>query len=158
MTFVKFQASTKTMQCWLRLCFFAAVVAALSVAGAHAQVTITDINPDQSTLDPADPDGASGGRVNGLAAVVGDPDTYYAASEWGGLYKTTDFTNAGGQWFRLESHLPMVTWDVEVDPSQANPGLCHLVFRRPGQQPVGHQCQHRCRRHLDQAAKRNPAG
>ena len=87
---------------------------------AHAQASFTDINPDQSTLDPVDPDGASGGRVNGLANVPGDPRTVYAASEWGGLYKTTDFTNAGGSWFRLEGHVPMVTWDIEVDPSQTN--------------------------------------
>ncbi len=92
----------------------------MHIPGTRAQVTITDINPDQSTLDPLDADGASGGRVNGISAVRGDPNTYYAASEWGGIYKTTDFLNAGGRWFRLESHLPMVTWDVEVDPSNAN--------------------------------------
>lgn len=96
------------------------VTAVTNGSESQAQVTITDINPDQSTLDPVDPDGASGGRVNGLASTPGDQNTYYAASEWGGLYKTTDFLTAGGRWFRLESHLPMVTWDVEVDPSNAS--------------------------------------
>ena len=117
MTFAKLRAATTPTHGFLHV--VVPLVFLFSLAGfqAEAQVTITDINPDQSTLDPVDPDGASGGRVNGLSAVVGDPDTYYAASEWGGLYKTTDFTNAGGEWFRLESHLPMVTWDVEVDPS-----------------------------------------
>lgn len=95
----------------------ASVSLCLNAAEPAAQVTITDINPDQSTLDPSDPDGASGGRVNGLAAVPGSPNVYYAASEWGGLYKTEDFLTAGGRWFRLEAHLPMATWDVEVDPS-----------------------------------------
>lgn len=95
----------------------AGVSLCLNASEPAAQVTVTDINPDQSTLDPADPDGASGGRVNGLAAVPGDPNVYYAASEWGGLYKTEDFLAGGGRWFRLEAHLPMATWDVEVDPS-----------------------------------------
>lgn len=108
---------------WCRFLLMVQLLAfllSLSGFGAQAQVTVTDINPDQSTLDPADPDGASGGRVNGLASVPGDPNTFYAASEWGGLYKTSDFLNAGGRWFRLESHLPMVTWDVEVDPANTN--------------------------------------
>jgi photosystem II stability/assembly factor-like uncharacterized protein len=94
-----------------------ALMGTSSVFDVKAEVAITDINPNQSTLDPMDPDGASGGRVNGVASVPGDPNTYYAASEWGGLYKTVDFLNAGGRWFRLESHLPMVTWDVEVNPA-----------------------------------------
>ncbi|MEM9315933.1 MAG: hypothetical protein AAGA95_15030, partial [Pseudomonadota bacterium] len=79
-----------------------------------AEITITDINPDQSNF--TSPLGASGGRVNGLATTPGDPDVYYAASEYGGLYKTTDFQSSGGQWFRLEDHLPMLTIDVEVSP------------------------------------------
>lgn len=73
-----------------------------------------DIGPNSSDLDPADPDGASGGRVNGLASVRGDNQTYYAASEWGGLYKSTD---GGRTWAFLPGHRPTVTWDVEVDPS-----------------------------------------
>ena len=76
-------------------------------------IPITDISPSNSDLDASDPNGASGGRVNGLASVAGDNDTFYAASEWGGLYKSTD---GGDRWSFLSGHLPMVTWDVEVDP------------------------------------------
>ena len=42
---------------------------------------------------------------------------FYAASEWGGLYKTTD---GGDTWLHLSRHLPMVMKDVEVDPSNVN--------------------------------------
>ncbi|MCI0528208.1 MAG: glycoside hydrolase [Nitrospira sp.] len=84
---------------------------------SFAQVTITEINPNQSTLDPIDPDGASGGRVNGLASVASNNKVFYAASEWGGIYKSTD---QGRTWFRLNRHLPMATWDVEIDPKDPN--------------------------------------
>ena len=91
-------------------------------------VTFVDINPDNSDLDSggnpdpanlqaADPDGASGGRVNGLASVTGNNQIFYAASEWGGLYKTTD---AGLTWNHLSNHLPLATKDIEVDPSDVN--------------------------------------
>lgn len=88
-----------------------ALAAGVPAAGLTA---ITDINPDQSSLDATDPDGASGGRVNGLASVAGNNTTFYAASEWGGVYKTT---NSGLNWSRLNTHLANVVWDVEVDPS-----------------------------------------
>jgi photosystem II stability/assembly factor-like uncharacterized protein len=84
----------------------------------QAQITakFIDINPDSSSLDPSDADGASGGRVNGLGYAK-NGSAYYAASEWGGIYKSTD---AGKSWKHLDGHLPMVTWDVEVDPSNSN--------------------------------------
>jgi PKD domain len=93
-----------------------ALAALLLAAGipAAALTAITDINPNQSSLDPTDPDGASGGRVNGLASVAGNNTTFYAASEWGGIYKTT---NSGLNWTRLNAHLSTATWEVEVDPS-----------------------------------------
>ncbi|MCZ6712184.1 MAG: hypothetical protein O7B25_17605, partial [Gammaproteobacteria bacterium] len=76
-------------------------------------INFEDVNPDSSTLDPTDPDGASGGRINKLASVPGDNQVFYAASEWGGLYKSAD----GGQtWSRLNGHMPVATWDVGVDP------------------------------------------
>jgi photosystem II stability/assembly factor-like uncharacterized protein len=82
---------------------------------AHAQVTLTEVNPTQSTLHASDPDGASGGRVNGLARASNS--VFYAASEWGGLYKSTD---TGRTWVRLDRHLPTATWDVEVSPADVN--------------------------------------
>jgi hypothetical protein len=86
-----------------------------SFAGTLQDVDIEDINPDRSNFGTSQ--GASGGRVNGLASVTGNNQIFYAASEWGGLFKTTD---GGLTWFRLDRHLPTVTWDVEVDPIDTN--------------------------------------
>ena len=41
----------------------------------------------------------------------------YAASEWGGLFKSTD---TGRSWQQLPGHMPVATWDVEVDPANVN--------------------------------------
>ncbi len=94
-----------------------ALAAGLSAASAWAQpeVTWTDVNPDRSTLDAISPSGASGGRVNGLA-VDADSKNVYAASEWGGLFKSTD---GGRSWQHLDAHLPTATWDVAVDPTDS---------------------------------------
>lgn len=73
-------------------------------------VAVSEINPNRSTL-------GSGGRINGLAADPTSAQIFYASSEWGGLFKSID---AGQTWFRLNRHLPSVTWDVEVDPSNAD--------------------------------------
>ena len=70
------------------LAFGCCPAALMAGAPAFGQVSFTDINPNQSTLHPTDPDGASGGRVNGLASVERDPNTFYAATEWGGIYKS----------------------------------------------------------------------
>ena len=98
---------------------FAAAIGTLAAADIEAQIPVThrDINPNQSTLDPADPDGASGGRVNGLGAAAANPGTFYAASELGGIYRSTD---NGLTWVHLDAHAPTVTWDVEVDPTNSN--------------------------------------
>lgn len=82
---------------------------------AHGQFGFTDINPSRSNL--ADVNGGTGGRVNGLAVKWADPATYYAASEWGGIYRTTD---SGETWHRLDGHNPNATWDVEVNPANVN--------------------------------------
>ena len=101
-----------------------ALAATLPSAGFSS---FTDVNPNNSDLDsgcPAngpsfcpDPDGASGGRTNGLATVPGNNQTFYAATEWGGIYKST---NGGLNWAYLPNHIPQATWDVQVDPSNAN--------------------------------------
>jgi uncharacterized repeat protein (TIGR01451 family) len=89
----------------------------LAVPQAWGDVSFTDINPDSSTLDATDPDGASGGRINGLASVANSNQVFYAATEWGGLYQSVD---GGLTWSRLDGHLPVATWDVAVDPVTAN--------------------------------------
>lgn len=86
----------------------------VSLAPAIGAVPV-DINPD--TSDNANPNAASGGRVNHMAEVPGDNQTFYLASEYGGLFKSVD---GGSNWSRLDGHLPVVTWDVEVDPSNTN--------------------------------------
>jgi hypothetical protein len=103
-----------------RLSTFTLIVAATSldaqVVIRRVSVTLNDINPNQSSLDASDPDGASGGRVNGLGRAA-NGTTYYAATEWGGIYRSTD---AGLTWSHVAGHVPMATWDVEVDPTNVN--------------------------------------
>jgi hypothetical protein len=105
------------MRSHLRVTLVALIVAS-SALPLDAQVTRkwTDVNPNRSTLDATDPDGASGGRVNGLGQSATGA-VLYAASEMGGLYRSTD---AGLTWTHIAGHVPMVTWDVEVDPTNAN--------------------------------------
>jgi photosystem II stability/assembly factor-like uncharacterized protein len=85
---------------------------------AALEVTFTDISPDQSDHDATAAWGrASGGRVNGLAIAPTAPQRRFAASEWGGLYRSLD---GGLTWHHLDGHLPTAMWDVEVDPTNAN--------------------------------------
>lgn len=72
-----------------------------------------DLNPSRSNTHGLSPNAASGGRVNGLAAST-DKSVMFAASEWGGLYRST---TAGRTWDHVRGHLPMATWQVAVDPS-----------------------------------------
>ena len=88
--------------------------AASTPGQAFRVVSLKDISPDSSPLDAHDPNSASGGRVNGLGTVAGNNQITYAATEWGGLYKTID---GGVTWTFLPGHRPMATWDVEVDPT-----------------------------------------
>jgi hypothetical protein len=89
---------------------FAAAVPAAALSGA------TDINPNSSDLDASDPDGASGGRMNGIGADPNNNQVFYGATEWGGIYKST---NGGLSWSHLDSHTPFATWDVAVDPANS---------------------------------------
>ena len=49
-----------------------AVIASVAPASAQFQLTVEEIGPKRSSLHPSDPDGASGGRVNGLAVARTD--------------------------------------------------------------------------------------
>lgn len=102
-----------------RIAVAAALLLTFAAGGpVAAQVIFTDINPSWSDLDAGDPNGATGGRVNGLATVPGSSNSiYYAASEWGGIFKSTD---GGLNWVRLDRHLPTATWDVEVNPGNVD--------------------------------------
>jgi hypothetical protein len=79
-----------------------------------ASLAWQDINPD---TDNGGRNAASGGRVNGLAGASGNNNVYFAASEFGGLYRST---NGGANWAHVAGHLPMVMWDVAVDPANNN--------------------------------------
>ena len=100
----------------LTLFFMLLMASGIALAGSN----ITNISPDISTYynQPGGFGfGASGGRVNGLASVPNNNQVFYAASEWGGLYKTAD---GGNTWFRLEGHMPVATWDIMVNPADQN--------------------------------------
>ncbi len=85
----------------------------LPALGAFA--TVQDINPNVSTN--GDADATTGGRVNHVAQAPGGTTVYYAASEQGGIFKST---NSGATWSHREGHVPQITWDVKVDPSNAS--------------------------------------
>lgn len=102
----------RTSRRWL---VFVAVSMVLAGLPGVARPAPVDINPDVSTN--TNPNAATGGRVNHMAAVPGDNQVFYVASEYGGLFKST---NGGASWAHLDRHLPVMTWDVEVDPSNTN--------------------------------------
>jgi photosystem II stability/assembly factor-like uncharacterized protein len=102
--------------CCRLLTIFLGVVLILSTLPGGAQ-TITEINPNQSTLWANDPNGASGGRVNHVGVAPRDKQIMFAASEWGGIFKSTD---GGHTWKRMDGHYPTVTWDVKVSPVDSN--------------------------------------
>ncbi len=75
----------------------------------------TDLSPDSSSQHAVNPDAASGGRVNGLAASR-DQSLIIAASEWGGLWKSAD---TGRTWHHIDTHVPVATFGVAIDPTNA---------------------------------------
>lgn len=87
----------------------------VDVASAQLSAVIRDISPDRSTN--SDPDAASGGRVNKLGVDRSTPGRVFAASEWGGLFRSTD---NGVTWAHVDGHVPTATSDVKVDPTNSN--------------------------------------
>jgi len=77
-----------------------------------APFIVTDVSPDPSTVPPQQ-HGGWAGRINGIAVQNGNPNVAYAATEWGGLYRTTD---GGANWSRLNEHRANAVWDVALDP------------------------------------------
>src|SRR5688572_28703381 len=84
----------------------------LTVANGQA-ITIKEINPTRSSVG-GEVNG-SGGRVHHLARATNE--IFYAATEFGGLFKSTD---AGRTWARLDNHLPTRMSDVKASPADAN--------------------------------------
>lgn len=92
-----------------------AVVFCLLVLANRADgqtVTIREINPTHSNTGG---NAATGGRVNHLARAT--DSIFYAASELGGLFKSTD---AGRTWVRLDAHLPTRVSNVKASPADPN--------------------------------------
>ncbi|MCP4308104.1 MAG: hypothetical protein GY788_25160 [bacterium] len=87
----------------------AALVTGSDVAGAQAFV---NVSPTRS--DNAAPNSGTGGRVNNLAMDPTNSQILYAASEWGGVFKSED---GGNVWQHLLAHLPLATWDVAIGPN-----------------------------------------
>ena len=85
-----------TLKCYRRLCLAIISVSfslfVITCNNVIAQVTsqVINISPTSSDQDGSDPNSASGGRVNKIATHPTTDSTFFAASEWGGLYKTTD--------------------------------------------------------------------
>ncbi len=84
-----------------------------------AEVTsqVVNISPTSSDRDGSNPNSSSGGRVNKIATHPTTDNTFFAASEWGGLHKTTD---KGRNWAYIPGHRPQTMWDVKISPSNAN--------------------------------------
>src|SRR6266567_4297070 len=90
-----------------------ALCALLQLNVANSQIlTVREINPTHSNIGGMN---ATGGRVNHLGRAT--DSIIYAASEFGGLFKSTD---AGRTWTRLDAHLPTRVSDVKVSPADPN--------------------------------------
>lgn len=94
-------------------------------ASASAQITIDEINPVRSSLHATNANGGSGGRVHSVTADPQDGNVYYAASEWGGLYKSTD---RGRNWERLDGFLATAAWRVAVQPGNSRVLVATALF------------------------------
>ena len=103
------------------------ILALVATGYADAQVTwrIDNISPLQSDRDGSNPNSASGGRVNQLAVHPSNAAIYFAASEWGGLFRTTD---SGRNWTYVPGHRPQATWDVEFYPGNPNVLVATSLF------------------------------
>ena len=92
---------------------------------AQIAAPIDNISPMNSDRDARSPGSASGGRVNQMSIHPTNASVAFAASEWGGLFRTDD---RGRTWSPVEGHLPQATWDVEFDPSNGNVVIATSFF------------------------------
>ena len=92
---------------------FACICAVALFAIVNSQtVTIREINPTHSNIGGMN---ATGGRINDLGRAT--DNIFYAASEFGGLFKSTD---VGHSWTRLDNHLPTRVSNVQASPADPN--------------------------------------
>jgi uncharacterized repeat protein (TIGR01451 family) len=83
---------------------------------------VFDVGPNDAIFDPNDRNATSGGRVNGLSVDPSNDDILFAASEFGGIFKTFD---GALNWTQLDGHRPQATWDVMVNPG--NTGVIYAT-------------------------------
>lgn len=102
-----------------------AALGAFACMPASAQIAIDEINPIRSSLHATNANGGSGGRIQSVAADPQDGNVYYAASEWGGLYKTVD---RGRTWDRLDNFLATAAWRVAVQPGNSQVLVATALF------------------------------
>ena len=102
-----------------------AALGGLAGASASAQIAIDEINPIRSSLHATNANGGSGGRIQSVAADPQDGSVFYAASEWGGLYKTAD---RGRTWDRLDNFLATAAWRVAVQPGNSQVLVATALF------------------------------
>src|SRR5262249_54879561 len=107
---------------FFRACAWAVALSALPHANvANGQtVTIQEINPTHSDTGG---NAATGGRVNHLARAT--DSIFYAASEFGGLFKSTD---AGRTWARMDAHLPTRMSDVKASPADPDHVIATSIY------------------------------
>ncbi len=103
-------------------------LAGLALAQPGASIRVDNASPFTATGDPVDPDSASGGRVNRIAASSSNPLLFYAASEYGGLFVSSDL---GDRWAPAAGHRVATTWDVAIHPT--NPDLVIATSHYDGQ-------------------------
>jgi len=109
------------MNRFFRACVWALALCLLPlVTVSNGQtVTIEEINPTHAIATGT----VSGGRVNQLGRATNS--IFYAASEFGGLFKSTD---GGRTWTRLDTYLPTRVSDVKASPADPNLVIATAVY------------------------------
>lgn len=114
----------------IRFSLLAGVLACLA-ASLSAQITVTDISPDLpygtagGAFGPQGPYSTPAGRIVSLAIDPSNDSVLYAASEWAGVWKSTD---AAHSWFQsssgLRSGISVQGWNggatIAVDGTRSN--------------------------------------
>lgn len=101
------------------------VAALFLIAGPNASQAQDIVNVSPTTTDDSRSNSATGGRIHNLAMDPNNPQVLYAASEWGGVFKSTD---RGLNWKHLWAHEPLAAWDVAVAPTANSQLLVTSLF------------------------------